>query len=691
MAPAYLKAQAALARAARQAMIVSSSDPDSSESDNCHWDGTEGDKVPQFFEPFIHHGVPDPGSDTEWQCKDGPLPLDNESSESDEDLVGQNLLRCFALAGNNNDASIATAYEAIIEYKSKKDWKEAEKKLNGPYTGGSERTQRRKDKKLRDKEELDVISRDSASATAFKKMFVVLPRTVILNTPVVPVPDSAVPATMPAHTSLPVREIVSPAPQINVTAVSAPAGEIFTGYISDICSGESGDSRKEDPGEVPGVGNTDESIPVQDAETLTSPPSTGSVEELRYHRVQPVPPLRQTKFAAAAARANILASALTAIDKVIALKNTVFHAGNASLQSYRACSIQSHLRMVVKNQKPWKLASKATAEAQGFATKWGGCMVRKWTRNWMSDHVIPESKIGKHGKSYSLYDDPIIRAELRSYVRSEKWAMDPEKLVEFSQQKMVPAAADKYLRKITEEEWPAGLKKYMEVKLFPHISFKVGCGVSLRTARHLLQHEGFLYTEHKKGLYYDGHGRPDVVDDRQNRFLPAMAGHRYRLVEYKVGNVEVELDKMYDGKYVLQRLVLTPHDEMTAQCNDGPTKSWVLEGEQPLHKKGVGQGLHCSDVICSTVGYITDAGEELEYRKSYEGYWDGTKFMLKNKIIPAFEAAHGPGYQMLLMVDHSQGHCMYRLDALLVSRMNLNPGGKQVLMHDGWWMDGNAS
>jgi hypothetical protein len=45
---------------------------------------------------------------------------------------------------------------------------------------------------------------------------------------------------------------------------------------------------------------------------------------------------------------------------------------------------------------------------------------------------------------------------------------------------------------------------------------------------------------------------------------------------------------------------------------------------------------------------------------------------------------------MLLMVDHSQGHCMYRLDALLVSRMNLNPGGKQAHMRDGWWMDGSV-
>lgn len=167
-------------------------------------------------------------------------------------------------------------------------------------------------------------------------MFVVLPRTVISNTTIVSPPDSAVPATTPAHVSLPVPVIVPPAPQINATVVSAPAGEIFTGYISDISSGESGDSGKEDPGEAPSVGNADKSTPVQDAETLTSSPSTGSAEEPRYHRVQPVPPLRRTKFAvpqaerrriqiaqATAARANILASALTAIDKLIASKKIV--------------------------------------------------------------------------------------------------------------------------------------------------------------------------------------------------------------------------------------------------------------------------------------------------------------------------------------------------------------------------------
>lgn len=38
------------------------------------------------------------------------------------------------------------------------------------------------------------------------------------------------------------------------------------------------------------------------------------------------------------------------------------------------------------------------------------------------------------------------------------------------------------------------------------------------------------------------------------------------------------------------------------------------------------------------------------------------------------------------MVDNSQGHSAYPADALLASRMNLNPGGKQSCMHDGWYL-----
>jgi hypothetical protein len=112
-----------------------------------------------LFETFNHHDVVSDGSDTEWRCEDGPLPSDDESDESDQDLEGLELLRSFALAGNDGEASIATAYQAVTEYKSEKNWKEAEKKLKGPYTGNSEHSQQRNDKKPRDKEQEDKTPR----------------------------------------------------------------------------------------------------------------------------------------------------------------------------------------------------------------------------------------------------------------------------------------------------------------------------------------------------------------------------------------------------------------------------------------------------------------------------------------------------------------------------------------------------
>ena len=66
---------------------------------------------------------------------------------------------------------------------------------------------------------------------------------------------------------------------------------------------------------------------------------------------------------------------------------------------------------------------------------------------------------------------------------------------------------------------------------------------------------------------------------------------------------------------------------MTAQANDGKRKSWVLNNEQPLRKKGQGQGIHQSDVICSTVGWLSDASQSLEYGKNYDGYWTGEMFV----------------------------------------------------------------
>lgn len=336
-------------------------------------------------------------------------------------------------------------------------------------------------------------------------------------------------------------------------------------------------------------------------------------------------PTRQAQQLSSEAKHKNLAKALVDIEKLIRSKRYAFAAGENGLQAYRARAIQSCLQMVVQNGRKLMDASERAAESQGFSAKWGGRLVRRWVRAWQRERDLPVSKKGRHVKVYTLLSDPAICAELRSYVRSNKWSMDPEKLAEFSKKTMIPAAAEAYAKQILRKEIPNGLRRYLEVELFPRIHFKPGTrGISLRTARRWLWREGFRYTEHKKAVYYDGHERPDVVHYRQNIFLPAMAEHARRLVRYSTTNVEVEIAP---SNYVERGLVLCAHDEMTTQANDGVKKSWVLEGEFALKKKGQGRGIHQSDVICSTVGWLAEASQSMDYGKNYDGYWNGALFV----------------------------------------------------------------
>lgn len=54
--------------------------------------------------------------------------------------------------------------------------------------------------------------------------------------------------------------------------------------------------------------------------------------------------------------------------------------------------------------------------------------------------------------------------------------MNPEKLAQFTKNELVGAAADKYAQDVVHKEMPAGLKRYMELELFPRIHLRVGWG-----------------------------------------------------------------------------------------------------------------------------------------------------------------------------------------------------------------------
>ncbi|RPD61169.1 hypothetical protein L226DRAFT_451296 [Lentinus tigrinus ALCF2SS1-7] len=156
--------------------------------------------------------------------------------------------------------------------------------------------------------------------------------------------------------------------------------------------------------------------------------------------------------------------------------------------------------------------------------------------------------------------------------------------------------------------------------------------------------------------------------------------------------------KHYMENSVLPRLQLKPGRHglslstmrrlMLTQAHDGKKWSWLLNGESPIKKKGAGRGLHQSDFICSTFGWLSDASITLEYGKNHDGFWNGELFckQLVDKFFPAFKKAHGDGYVAVVLVDNSQGHSCYAEDALRVSQMNFHPGGTQARMRNGWYV-----
>ena len=161
--------------------------------------------------------------------------------------------------------------------------------------------------------------------------------------------------------------------------------------------------------------------------------------------------------------------------------------------------------MVVKNGHRIVESSEIAAESHRFARDWGGHQVREWVRDWIKHHELPESNQGCHVKVFTLLSDPAVCAELRSYVRSNKWALNLVKLAAFTRDELIPVEAKKYACQIVDKEMLAGLKKYLEVELFPKIHLKVGKGICLSTAHQWLRQEGFRYMKYNKGLYYDGH------------------------------------------------------------------------------------------------------------------------------------------------------------------------------------------
>lgn len=224
--------------------------------------------------------------------------------------------------------------------------------------------------------------------------------------------------------------------------------------------------------------------------------------------------------------------------------------------------------------------------------------------------------------------------------------------------------------------------------------------ISLRTATHWLRRLGFRPQSHKKGAYVDGHERADVVASR-SQYLKELGELQALHLPPPPCSDERAATPPPDAE-TRKTLVSIFHDESIFNTNEGQTWMWAAEDQPVIQPKTRGSGIMVSDFVDEHTGFLRLSDEEhshakdpdfpkearvlLEYGADREGYWNSEKFMVNIENAARIAEYKYPSdrYTIVWLFDQSSCHKAYAEDALN-SRVNVNPGGQQPVMHDTMW------
>ena len=96
--------------------------------------------------------------------------------------------------------------------------------------------------------------------------------------------------------------------------------------------------------------------------------------------------------------------------------------------------------------------------------------------------------------------------------------------------------------------------------------------------------------------------------------------------------------------------------------------------------------------IAQTTGLLeTNVVEILKCGENNDGYWDEAKLhqQVVNKALPIAKTFY-PGYSFFYLFDNVTSHSVYAKDALQVQDMNKGCEGKQPILQDGWFDNGDG-
>jgi len=125
--------------------------------------------------------------------------------------------------------------------------------------------------------------------------------------------------------------------------------------------------------------------------------------------------------------------------------------------------------------------------------------------------------------------------------------------------------------KVTPKEFHCTLNE----QILPSLGFALKDRLSECTAQRWLFSLGWRHTRVKKGVYMDGHERPDVVEYWNNVFLPLMASFERRMVQW---TQRLECTELVHIKPELgldeKQIIAVFQDESCFHVNDHKQTMW---------------------------------------------------------------------------------------------------------------------
>lgn len=252
-------------------------------------------------------------------------------------------------------------------------------------------------------------------------------------------------------------------------------------------------------------------------------------------------------------------------------------------QTNQLLIIQNFANLRIKGQKRME-ASMAIAQQWHessnpvyFARK-----IRALARHYQLFEQLPDEGRGGSKNGRSLLDDPLLVTALRNWLTSQ------------------PVGS------VT----PRNFQHAVNTALLPSLGISLKSPICYRTAQRWLVKVGWRLTVLRKGVYMDGHERPDVVEYRNNVFLPKMAEYERRMVHFEGPDLTRVEPVLKEGE---TEIVVYFQDESCFHANEYKSRAWCVRTSGRFFNLSQAD----TDFLACQVGPRADGVAEEEPRTPY--------------------------------------------------------------------------